>query len=80
MKTLSIQNLINDNIEYTIVDGQYFFSVKDLESKFDNIKIDKKNIQEFVFKAVKIEDITLLTEFDINIMKTLNFNPKEHKK
>lgn len=77
-KKITKTQLIKEGIKHVSVDGEVYFSVAEIKSKFAEIKIDTEKIENLSFKSyIKAENIEPYTEFDKKIQQALNFNPRK---
>ena len=63
------------------VDNDVYFPIIDIGIRYGDIKFYANDIRNLdydgeILASLRVQDVALKTEFDKNIQKTLNFNPK----
>ncbi|MDV3557481.1 hypothetical protein CMU76_17265 [Elizabethkingia anophelis] len=77
MKALN-ERLKEQNVRYTIIDGEEYFYVEDIQKNYDYMIVDLKEvIYVDEIPLIKVKFINKLSKFDKMMKQTLNFKPKD---
>ena len=71
-------DLIRENIPYISYEGELYFSVRETRKKHPELKFDTdKIITEKGINYIRAAHMELMTDFDRNILKAINFKTKK---
>jgi hypothetical protein len=74
--------LLNENVGYTEHEGKKYFVVEEVRYAFPHTKFPREKIKNlpigsFLRDTILASDVQEMTEFDIKILQTLNYNPQK---
>lgn len=79
---LTETGLLQKKVSFTQHEGNLYFDIEEIREAFPHTKFPKEKIKKlpigtFIKDTIQIKDVQEMTEFDLKILQTLNFNPQK---